>query len=220
MNLNVGPLKQNSNTAVLIAEALRKAIMRGTLKSEQPLRQDEIAAEFGVSKIPVREALFQLEAEGLVTFYRNRGAMVSALSPTEAHEIYLMRVALEAVALRQAIPRLKTADFIKAESILKTIDHETEPFKWSELNWEFHTTLYQAANLPRLMDMVRTLHVNVARYFVVYQAMAYRDTSQGEHYAILKACQQQDSETACRYLEQHLSAASIGLINYLEQSRA
>ena len=68
MNLNIGSLKRGLNTAALIADALRYAIMRGTLKSKQPLRQDEIAAEFGVSKIPVREALVQLEAEGLITF--------------------------------------------------------------------------------------------------------------------------------------------------------
>ena len=71
-----------------IANALRVEILRGKLQGGQPLKQDEIAAQFGVSKIPVREALVQLKAEGLVNFYPNRGAFVSELSAAEADEIY------------------------------------------------------------------------------------------------------------------------------------
>ncbi len=204
MSLNIGSLKRGSNTAGLIADALRNAIMNGSLKSKQPLRQDEIAAEFGVSKIPVREALFQLEAEGLVTFYPNRGAIVSELSAAEAREISIMRTALETVALQEAIPKLKPVDFSKAEGILNAIDHETDYFKWGQLNLEFHTTLYQPCEMPRLINTVRMLHVNVARYFIIFQAMEYRDKSQKEHRDILAACRQGDIDLACAHLKVHL----------------
>ncbi|MEZ4730734.1 MAG: GntR family transcriptional regulator [Caldilineaceae bacterium] len=82
-----------------IAAALRTDILQGSYKSNAPLRQDEIAARFGVSKIPVREALQQLKAEGLVTFFPNRGAVVSTLSSAEVDEIYAMRIALRNIGL-------------------------------------------------------------------------------------------------------------------------
>ena len=189
--------KSSTNTAELIADALRADILQGRLKSSQPLRQDDIAAKFGVSKIPVREALYQLKAEGLVTFIPNRGATVSELSIQEVDEIYTMRIALETTALHRALPQLTIADLTRAEAILTAIDDEQNVARWSELNWEFHTTLYAPADLPRLLDWVHTLHVNVARYLVIYLAgLDYQTASQQEHRTIVSACRQGDIETA------------------------
>src|SRR5215510_12062973 len=101
-----------------IADSLRADILRGNLKSGQALKQDEIAAQFGVSKIPVREALVQLKAEGLVNFYPNRGAFVSEISSAEADEIYVMRIALETAVLARAIPHLTVSHFKQAGEIL------------------------------------------------------------------------------------------------------
>ncbi|MCB0154977.1 MAG: GntR family transcriptional regulator [Anaerolineae bacterium] len=204
--------------AGMIADALRTAISQGRLKSKQPLKQDEIAAEFGVSKIPVREALFQLEAEGLVTFYPNRGAVVSGLSPVEVDEIYAMRIALEKMVLARAIPQLSARELVRAEGVLTAIDHESEPFRWSELNWEFHALLYQPAAMPRVMTTVRTLHVNVSRYFLIYEAMHYQARSQQEHRQILAACRQGDVAGACATLESHLSGSATELIAFLEET--
>src|SRR5262245_14717010 len=135
-----------------IADALRADILRVKLQDGQPLKQDEIAAQFGVSKIPVREALVQLKAEGLVNFYPNRGAFVSELSAAEADQIYVMRIALETAVLARAIPHLTVSHFKHAGEILAAIDHEENIAKWGELNWEFHATLYSPAGLPRVMD--------------------------------------------------------------------
>ena len=210
--------KSSSGTTELIAASLRAAILRGELKSKQPLRQDEIAVSFGVSKIPVREALFQLKAEGLVTFSPNRGATVSELSPTEVDEIYTMRIALETVALRRAIPHLTIANLAQAEEILTIIDQEQNLARWGELNWEFHTTLYDPANLPRLLEWVKILHLNVARYLVIYLAgLDYRGSSQREHREILEACRRGQIEVATTALEHHLQSASIQLIAFLKQ---
>ncbi|MEM8863212.1 MAG: GntR family transcriptional regulator, partial [Chloroflexota bacterium] len=105
-------LKNGFNTADLVADAVRTAILQGELRGGDPLRQEELAEKYGVSKIPVREALFVLQSEGLVDFSTGRGATVSRLSPAEADEIYVMRIALEQVALRTSIPNLQTSDFI------------------------------------------------------------------------------------------------------------
>ena len=110
--------KDPANTPDFIASALRNAIMQGQFKANQPLRQDHIAQELGVSKIPLREALVQLKAEGLVSFMPNRGAVVSELSANEVDEIFTMRIALETKALERAIPNLSSADLIRTKSVL------------------------------------------------------------------------------------------------------
>jgi DNA-binding GntR family transcriptional regulator len=201
-----------------IADSLRADILRGKLRSGQALRQDEIAAQFGISKIPVREALVLLKAEGLVNFYPNRGAFVSEISAAEADEIYVMRIALETAALARAIPHLTVADLKRAEEILRAIDREENIAKWGELNWEFHAALYAPAALPRLMETIRTLHTNIARYLVLYLAgMAYQKKSQKQHRAILEACRHGDTENAVSYLEDHLRDASTHLVAYLNK---
>lgn len=204
------------NSADTIAAALRAEIWNGKLKSGEPLRQAEIAARYGVSKIPVREALFQLKAEGLVTFYPNRGAVVSELSAAEVDEIYTMRAALETTALQRAIPRLTIAELTRADEILSALDQEKNIARWSELNWEFHAILYDPANMPRLMEWVKTLHFNVSRYLIIYLAgMDYQNQSQNEHRQILSACRQGDVQTAANLLQQHLQLASKHLMTFL-----
>ena len=201
-----------------IADVLRADILRGKLQGGQPLRQDEIAAQFGVSKIPVREALVQLKVEGLVNFYPNRGAFVSELSASEADEIYVMRIALEKEILVRAIPYLTVAHLNRAGEILSAIDREENIAKWGELNWEFHAMLYSTANLPRVMEAIRTLHSNIARYLVLYLAgMDYQEQSQREHRALLQACRAGDVEKALAILDGHLRSAATHLIKFLNQ---
>lgn len=215
-----GTSPEPASTADLIATSLRSDIMQGRLEDGQPLRQDDIAARFGVSKIPVREALFQLKAEGLVIFFPNRGATVAELSPAEADEIFIMRVALETAVLRRAIPHLTIANLAQAEKILVAIDQEKNVARWGKLNWEFHATLYDPAKLPRLMEWVKTLHINVARYLVIYLAgMDRQRVSQNQHREILKACRHGNIEAAIAHLAHHLESASNHLVDFLAQRR-
>jgi DNA-binding GntR family transcriptional regulator len=201
-----------------IADALRGDILRGKLQGGHPLKQDEIAAQFGVSKIPVREALVQLKVEGLVNFYPNRGAFVSELSAAEADEIYVMRIALEKEILARSIPHLTVAHFKHADELLSAIDREENIAKWGDLNWEFHATLYSTAKLPRVMETIRTLHTNIARYLVLYLAgMDYQEKSQREHRALLRACRAGEVEKAQDILEEHLRSASVHLVEFLKK---
>ena len=201
-----------------LADALRTEILRGKWQGGQPLKQDEIAAQFGVSKIPVREALVQLKAEGLVNFYPNRGAFVSELSAAEADEIYVMRIALEKEILARAIPHLTVSHFKRAGEILDAIDNEENIAKWGELNWEFHSTLYLPANLPRVMETIQTLHTNIARYLVLYLAgMDYQKKSQREHRALLQACRAGEVEKAKDILDSHLRSAATKWIKFLNK---
>lgn len=210
-----------SNTPELVAQHLRQAILRGELKSEQPVRQDKVAEALGVSKVPVREALAQLKAEGLITYKTNRGAFVTGLSPAEVREIYLMRIALETLALEQAMPHLTKTHLARAQSALMVIDVEDDSAKWSELNWEFHAAIYRQAKMPHLLAMIEMLHVNVARYLVLYlDGMQFQTKSQAEHYKLLAACRERDVPTAVSLLKQHLLDASDALQTFLQTNPA
>jgi DNA-binding GntR family transcriptional regulator len=209
---------QQRSTPDLIADALREAILQGIFQEGQSLRQDEIATQFGVSRIPVREALKQLEGEGLVTLHLNRGAMVSVLTDVEAQEICEIRSALEVKAMQLAIPKLKEADLEKAAVILAATDQATDAGTLAILNWEFHATLYATAERPRLLTLIKTLHVNCDRYVRVQLAQTdYQDLSQKEHYQILAACQTQDSKAAIRLLKRHIDTAGEQLVAYLQR---
>jgi DNA-binding GntR family transcriptional regulator len=215
-DLATNVLQQQRSTPDLIAEALREAILRGIFQDGQSLRQDEIAAQFGVSRIPVREALRQLEAEGLVTLQLNRGATVAALSPDEAQEICEIRVALETTALQLAIPKLQVSDLEKAAVILEATDQTIDAARWAKLNWEFHATLYTPANRPRLLAMIKNLHVNIDRYVrLQIEKMNYQEKSQKEHYQLLDACRQNDVKAAVKVLKRHIETAGEQLVSYL-----
>ncbi len=206
MRLNLGTIQPTKNTAHVIADALRSAILQGRLTSGQSLKQDEIASEFKVSKIPVREALVQLQAEGLVSLIPSRGAIVSRLSYDDIAEIYTMRIALEPVALRHAIPQMTNIDFLQMESILERIDHEEDLTKWAELNWEFHAALYAPANMPRLIHVIRTLHHNVVRFLHHnHLDKDYLSQSQKQHSELLRLSREKQVEQACELLVYHLN---------------
>jgi DNA-binding GntR family transcriptional regulator len=204
-------------TPDIIADALRAAILRGQFKDNEPLRQDKIAAGFGVSKVPVREALVQLSSEGLVTLHLNRGAFITGLSANEAREIYMIRAALEVIALEQSIPQMTPSSLVSAENVLRLMDIEANVGQWSALNWQFHIELYRAANLPHVLKILEPLHTSVARYLVLYlDSMGFQADSQREHYAILNACREQNTAAAVDLLKSHLNNASQTLVTFLQ----
>jgi DNA-binding GntR family transcriptional regulator len=215
-NLVTEELKKHRTAPNLVAAALRKAILRGELKAGQVLRQEELAAVFGVSRIPLREAFRKLEAEGLITLYPHKGAVVTALSAAEAQELYEIRWVLETTALKFAMPNYTATDFQKAERILQATDTETDPVRWSELNRDFHLTLYTPSKRPRLLALLENLHHSVDRYMrFEFITMDYRPHSQAEHYQILQACQNKDLATATALLSTHIEKAGKLLVAYL-----
>src|SRR5215469_12834329 len=131
------PIPRQSLGAAVV-ERLREKILNGELREGEQLRQDAIAAEFQISRIPVREALSHLAAEGLITIVANRGAVVSALAPEEIEELFETRAVLECYMLRAAIPNFTDDDFHKAEEILKHYEHslerDSEIKNWGEWN--------------------------------------------------------------------------------------
>lgn len=217
-HLLLGAVEPGQSLPSLITSALRSAIINGRLKPGEPLRQDDLAAHFKVSHIPVREALRQLEMEGLAISQRHRGVVVTSLSPQEVQEIFEIRALLEAEALRLAIPNHTQTVLQQAARILDEIDQEPDISRWGELNHAFHMTLYTPANRPRLLSMINTLHANGDRYVrMKLSVLKCKDRAKQEHQQILEACRQHNIDLAITLVSHHITAAAKELVTYLQQ---
>ena len=207
----------------MTADALRELILRGDYAEGVPLRQDAIAQDLGVSRIPVREALRQLEAEGLVTFSPHRGAIVSSLSLKEIRELFELRAEIESDLLRRAIPEMGTEDFARAQEILVAYDSALrtgEVAVWGSLNWQFHSTLYAPADRALSMGIVSKLHQHSDRYLRAQLALTHGETrARHEHRAILAAVKKRDTTKACQLLRDHILGAGKSLVSFLETTR-
>lgn len=214
-------INRSQTRADKLASSLREEILRGTLSEGSALRQDQIASRFDVSTIPVREALFQLTDEGLVEFVPNRGAFVSSISADELRELYIIRGRLESLALELALPNLTDDDLSKAETYLAEMEVEKDVYKWGELHWKFHSTLYTPSGAPRLLTMLRSLHVNLIRYMVTRTIepgkLEYKYKIDMEHRELLDMCWARDKEIALVYLGRHLDDSSRVLVRMGEQ---
>ena len=144
-------------TTELVADVLRDRILSGDIPPGEPLRQELFAEELGVSRIPVREALRLLSAEGLVDTIAHRGAFVTMLSRAEVQEFFELRLRLEPWILREAIPLLEETDLSQASDVVARMD-AAEPRQWGQLNWQLHEHLYRAARRPAALGMIRALH--------------------------------------------------------------
>lgn len=211
-------LQQQRSTPGLVADAIRLAIVRGQLAPGQSLRQEELAKQFGLSRVPVREALRQLEAEGLIVSYPHRGSAVAVLTANDVEEVFLVRVSLESTALRLAVPKMTHDDIRRADAVLERTDSDSNPTHMGELNWEFHQSLYSPCGLGRLLGMIKGLNINTLRYqHVAFIALQLKEQSQRQHREILEACRKRDVEKAVGALERHLSESSECIVSHVRQ---
>lgn len=214
------PLLGRLSSPELIAESLRQAIIEGQLGPGESLRQENLAQHFSVSRIPVREALRQLESEGWIVLERNRGARVSALSADEVREIYEIRASLEVTALRLAAPRHTPQSLDRAAAILRAA-HEADRSLHVQHNREFHLALYAPAGRPRLSALIDSLHSQGERYLrLKLDLPAYKQQSDDEHEQILAAVRSGEIETAVRILEPHLLQTGEMVARYLAEHLA
>ncbi len=194
-----------SSASRMIADALRKAIIDGTLAPGAPLRQDAIARHFSVSAIPVREALRQLESEGWAKVEVHRGATVAPLSADEAREIYEIRSALESLALGLAIPHHTAASLREVTRLCKAAEREPDPSLYVARNEAFHMSLYAPAGRPQLVDMIGMLHRRGERYLrLKFGFPEYKGESDHEHTDLLDAVGRRDITAAQSLVTAHL----------------
>lgn len=204
-----------------LVETLRDEIIRGDLVPGQYLRLEEIAPRFEVSTMPVREALRDLQAEGLVTIFPHRGAIVTQLSADELCDIYDIRTVLEEMATRLAVPRLTKATLDKLDSIIEEMDHRPDDVVAQvKLNHQFHLTLYAASGRKHLCELARILRNRTQHYLHVFAAEAdagHAPQVRGEHRAILKACKRGDAEQAAALIRDHVAKVGRSLVEFVRQ---
>ena len=171
--------------------------------------------------MPVREALRQLEGEGMVSFYPHRGAVVSELSYQEVVEITELRLILEPAALRKAFGLLGEEEFTRAEEVLEDIDREDDlGSRWGELNWRFHATLVAPADRPRLLDVIKAQHTAFERYIRLHLTLSDYEKPQREHYELLELCRQKDLDSTLELLSSHIEDTGKLLLTHLAKNPA
>ncbi|WP_206078330.1 GntR family transcriptional regulator [Poseidonocella sp. HB161398] len=192
-----------------VEAALRDAILSGRLPGGTPLRQEELAQAFGVSRMPVREALRQLEAQALLDFVPHKGAVVTEISAADAADLYAIRMALEPACLERSIPHLQPEDLAAAAELLEEMDLNADPGRMGELNRRFHLVLYSRAGQPKLLALTENALSSFDRYLRFHLAAHGRaHLSQEEHRDMLEAARAGDIPRATRVLRRHLDTAA------------
>ena len=218
------PQFRQTMTGAAVVE-LRRRILSGAVVAGEALRQDALAKEFGISRIPIREAFHQLAAEGLVTLHAHRGAVVTALSALDIAELFDLRAMLEPDLIRRAVPQLTESDFARAEALLADYTAAIaggDLEAYGELNREYHLSLYRASGRSQTLELVRVLLANTDRYTRVQLAMTDGATTRAkrEHAALLELCRAGDAEGAARLTLDHVMAVRHDLLQLLHADEA
>jgi DNA-binding GntR family transcriptional regulator len=201
-----------------LTELLRERILAGVAAPGDPVRQDAIAAELGVSKIPLREAMARLEQEGLLRSEANRGYFVRELNASEAQEVYALRLKLEPPTAAAAAARANLDDQAAARAALKALDEATETHAANVgvLNRAFHLALVRPARQRVTFEIVERLHILSERYVRKHLEPEGRDDrASAEHRDLLDAWLARDSAAITALLGAHIAQTEDDLIRQL-----
>ena len=202
-----------------VAAHLRARILRGELRPGDRIRQEEVAEQLGASRVPVREALRMLEAEGLTEHEAHKGARVPRLAQHEVDMIYQMRERLEPLALIDSLDHLTDDDVGRAAGLQDQIEGNEDLDRFLELDREFHLITYTGCTLDPLMSMVTRLWNSTQHYrraFVSLSGPGRMWVVNAEHRLILDAVERRDPVDAERHLSGHIRRTRIELARHPE----
>jgi DNA-binding GntR family transcriptional regulator len=185
----------------LTCAVLRQAILSGVLAPGERIQQDAVAEALGVSRVPVRSALLQLEAEGLVNRRPHHGATVASLGPREIHDLYEARIVLELHAVRRAIAAMTPGRLARLEELAARLDREVSGDGFLETRAAFYRTLYAAGDNEVMVDTIMRLRSQVGRYWLRRRVV---HSEQPAHARLLDFVRRRDADGACRWLDEHL----------------
>lgn len=202
----------------LSVKVVQEAIVTGVMRPGASIKQDVIAEKLGTSKIPVREALRELESQGLVNFVRNKGFVVSQTSKQEMFEAFKLRRMLELFAVRESVAVASAQACDHIEEIIEDFGRITDVTLSSHWNLKLHLAFYAPAQMAHLNKMIRRAHTIAHRYTHIYMR-AHHETidPQDEHLAILQAYRDQDVELAVTLMDSHISIASNRYAAFLKE---
>ena len=217
------PIKRQSVPETL-RESLQERILNGEIREGDWLIQDAIAEEYDVSRMPVREALRQLEACGLVVMRTHRGAIVTSIPTEQVEELFELRAMLECEALRLSLARITDLDIAEARSILDRLDASYaagDVGSWGQLNWAFHRRLYEPAGRVQTLNILQGINLQVERYVRLHLLLTHGvDEAVREHRELLRLCAVRNTEKAVAYLRQHILGTGRNLVTVLRAHRA
>lgn len=202
-----------------VADDLRRRILAGEIAEGTQLLQEQLAAEFGISKVPVREALYQLEAEGYVTQQFHRGAVVSGLSPSQLMELFELRVQIEAWLLKLGMSAATSDDIAKARYHAEQFEQATDPVVAWDLNWRFHSCMYVPARKPFAIEHLEKIHSQSGRYVrLQYSKATNKQKIVDEHLELLESYARKDKKTITM-LKEHILEAAKALTSSLREEQ-
>ncbi|WP_019960127.1 GntR family transcriptional regulator [Woodsholea maritima] len=211
---------QGRTLAAGLSAAIRNDILTGFYKAGDPLRQEQLAERYQVSRIPVREALLQLESQGLVAVMPHRGFVVRAMSAVELKDIYHIRMVIEPDLVADAT-RSPAAQklFIEAKKVLddslKAMADKGPSDEYSALHQRFHGLLIEGSNRVRSIEVVKRMHTLCERYIRLHLSL-HQGRPNEEHNKIIEACLAGDAEAARHHVLTHLECTMNDLLEELD----
>ncbi|WP_432406131.1 GntR family transcriptional regulator [Wukongibacter sp. M2B1] len=201
--------KGNKSLTSMIFEKIREDIMMGKYVSGEKIVEAKLAEEFGVSRTPVREALKQLELDGLVDNIPNRGVMVKGISKQDIDDIFAIRIAIEGIAVKWAIERMDDGDLEKLKEIFELMEFYTfkkDLDKIAELNTKFHEFIYNATKSRYLEHVLKDFQffMKTTRYKSL-RSPGRLDSALNEHREVLEAFIQKDIDRAVKAILRHVN---------------
>jgi DNA-binding GntR family transcriptional regulator len=205
---------------------LREAILEGRLRAGARIRQEAVARELGTSRIPVREALHQLENEGLVNLIPRSGARVAKLDFAESAEVYRIREELEPLAIAQSAPHLSDMQVAQLRDLMEQIERADDPAVWLLLDRRFHLASYAAAPMPRLLKMIETFWNSTQQYRRIYYGLIASERQSSptsglplthiDHQLLFDALERRDPADAAAVLRIHIRRTRLTLASHQE----
>jgi DNA-binding GntR family transcriptional regulator len=203
-----------------ILRQLRREILDGAFRPGERIRQEDLARRYGTSRIPVREALKQLETEGLVSLTSNVGARVASLEVGELDDIYLMREQLEPLAIRLSTPNLTEEDIDALRQLVEAMDVAADiedPSEWIKLDRQFHFRTYAGVDRPRLLKVIESLWDGTQQYRRAYVRLTGRfAAAQQDHLQILEALSARHARQAEKLSLRHIKRTRLELERHVE----
>jgi DNA-binding GntR family transcriptional regulator len=200
----------------MVYGVLREGILTGALPPGEWLRQDALANQLGVSRIPVRSALLQLEAEGLIRVDPYRGATVNQLTTAEMREIYELRIVLETHALRKAVGHMTPERLDRLARLARELNAISDGEEFLQKRIAFYRELYHAELQPHTMALIEKLLSDAGRYWL-HRDVDYVSQPGGRgHQDIVELLKAGDVDGAVGWLEHHLTEVSEQLLDLME----
>jgi DNA-binding GntR family transcriptional regulator len=198
---------------------LRNRILSGELTGDARLNPTEIAELLGVSRMPVREALRQLDAEGLVIMRPNRAAQVRRLTAADVEDLFEVRTALEVLAVRPAVPALNGESLAELVATMERMDRaRANPVEWLRRHDDFHDSICALGNRKRLRQELARVRLAIRPYLLMYMKVFDTVEMPGlEHTSLIDALASRDVERAEKAMRVHVANPGAGLIKFLRE---